>query len=144
MKSKFLIALVAALLTLTTTAFAQTQTIPVLGVGELVIQVPASPLVASAQDYAVYVDGTRYQFDVTCAAEVGATGNSLCPVQLSQLKLQLGVAHKIEVASILQAADGTKEGTRVAAPFALLLLEAPVNPTGGGFLVRPQPQAPPQ
>lgn len=122
-------------------AAAQNPVVLVLGVGNLVMEVPLPVATAQAQTYYAYIDDRAKQtLTVTCTLKSGQTAVSLCPTPLSAMNLT--DLHHIEIATAVTAADGIKEGPRVAVPFDLRKMPDPVPITPAPTSVQPTP--PPQ
>lgn len=116
-------------------AQAQTPVVVVLGVGELVLEVPLTPAAANAQIYSAYVDARPKQtLTTTCVLKAGETAVSQCPVALTTLNLS-GL-HVIKISASIVAADGTAEGPQVAIPFDLQKASPPVGISPSGTSVR--------
>jgi hypothetical protein len=137
-----IVAAIVATVASCATAHAQTlPIIPVLGVGELVLEVPTDVATANLQDYGIYVDTrARLLANPTCVQKPGTTTPpvSQCPIPLASLNLT--GAHQIAVTAIIVAADGELESPRGTIPFVLRRVAAPVAPALPSSSVRPVPQ----
>jgi hypothetical protein len=104
------------------------QTITVLGVGKVAMDIPLTGAAAQLQVYKAYVPATNPTAITVTATCTGATAPALCTFPLAQLNLPVGVSRSLAVSSSISAADGTLESAKVTAPFALLLAGPPAAP----------------
>lgn len=113
--------------------------VPVLGVGSLVVCVPAEAAVAQAQVYKAYIDARSAQTLTMLCGFVGKTldGKAMSECATPLTPLNLTAQHTVSISASVVAADGTREGTAVLLPFALRKVADPVNPLGGLAVIRP-------
>jgi hypothetical protein len=130
------------LLTAAVPALAQTPpTLLVLGVGEVAFDVDLPPAQASAQAYRLYAPDTATAstaLTVICAAASTGTG-STCRFPLTAFTLPASPATLgFALTSVITAADGVLESSKVTAPFVLGRAVPPVPPKATAMSVRPR------